>query len=110
MIPKCAPLAAAAFALLAHPAVAALSGYYDSIEQIQAILADDAVAKALPPYPLSALEFLGTTAEGQPEWRITGDGCRLQVTLQPVPPGTSADGMPVLGKTTYQVAKIGGCN
>lgn len=96
-------LAALAVCLLASPALAALSPYYDSAEQISTILGDPRIGDALHQAPIGAISNTGTRADGASEWTIRVQGCDLKVYLRPVPP----KGM---GKTTYEIDSIGTCD
>lgn len=75
---------------------AALSGFYDSAEQINMILGSSEVANALRQAPIDSISNSGTRDDGANEWTITVQECDLIVYLKPVAP----DGV---GKTTYQV-------
>lgn len=90
------PLMTLSLALLAMPAQAALSGFYDSAEQIQTLLTDEKVADALHQAPIGAISNSGTRKDGAREWTIRVQECDLKVYLKP-----TASGMP--GKTTYEV-------
>ena len=81
-------------ALTASPAFAALSPYYDSVEQIGVILGSAQVADALHQAPIGAVSNTGTREDGAKEWTIRTQDCDLVVYLVPVLP----DGP---GKTTY---------
>lgn len=85
-----------AFSLTATAAHAALSGFYDSAEQIGTILSSAEVADAVRQAPINDLSHVATRADGAVEWRIKTPQCELQVHLVPVPPKG-------VGKTTYQV-------
>lgn len=87
------PLLALA-SLVATPALAALSPYYDSVEQIGVILSSAQVADALHQAPIGAISNTGTRKDGAKEWTIRTQDCDLVVYLTPVLP----DGP---GKTTY---------
>ena len=91
--------------LLASPAAAALSGFYDSAEKIAAILASPQVADALRQMPLRSVENSGTAADGAEEWTLRTQGCDLTVRVTAQPP---ADGM--TGKTTYVAEPAGSCD
>lgn len=78
------------------PAFAALSGFYDSAEQISTILASSAVADALHQAPLGAISNSGTRDDGAKEWTLRTQECDLIVYLVPVLPNGP-------GKTTYTV-------
>ncbi|NGM46318.1 hypothetical protein G5B31_12305 [Rhodobacter sp. SGA-6-6] len=100
--------AAALLALAAAPATAALSGFYDSAEQIGTILGSSEVADALRQAPVDKLEYEGSTADGLLEWEIESRDCELSVYLRAAEPA-SADGTPATGKTTYGIERIGPC-
>lgn len=106
-------LRALAFATVAvaSPASAALSGFYDSGEQIGVILASaevaDAlasaeVADALGQAPLLSIENTGTREDGAAAWVVRARDCELTVYLVPVPPQGP-------GMTTYDLDQIGTC-
>lgn len=101
-------LAAALLALAAAPATAALSGFYDSAEQIGTILGSSEVADALRQAPVDKLEYEGSTADGLLEWEIESRDCELSVYLRAAE-AASADGTPMPGKTGYGIARIGPC-
>ena len=88
---------------LAAPASAALSGFYDSGEQIQTILSNGDVANAVGQRPIKGLDFEGTRRDGALEWEVDTEGCDLTVFLIPQAPG-----MP--GKTTYTLETNGRCD
>ncbi|MET3924547.1 hypothetical protein [Devosia sp. 2618] len=85
-----------ALIILTSPAHAALSGFYDSGEQIGTILADANVADALRQAPIGAITNSGTRSDGAMEWEIRTQECDLIVYLKSVPPQG-------VGKTTYEV-------
>ncbi|WP_156167920.1 hypothetical protein [Devosia epidermidihirudinis] len=85
---------AAALMVGTTPAFAALSGFYDSAEQIQTILSDSDVADALRQAPIGYVSNTGTRDDGAREWTIRTQDCDLVVFLTPVPPQG-------VGKTTY---------
>lgn len=95
--------ALAGLILSAMPASAALSGYYDSAEQIGVILASPQVADALRQLPVKKLERERTTADGLLEWDVESRDCDLSVFLRAVPPAGA-------GKTGYEIASIGRCD
>jgi hypothetical protein len=97
------PLLALAFALAPLPALAALSPFYDSGEQIGTILASAEVAAALGQAPLRGVENTGTRADGASEWTVRSQACDLVVYLVAVPP----EGV---GMTTYRLDGIKGCD
>ncbi|MBE0702329.1 MAG: hypothetical protein IH582_04030 [Afipia sp.] len=89
-------LAALALVLAAAPAQAALSGFYDSAEQINTILSSTAVADALRQSPIGHVANTGTRADGAREWQVRTQECDLKVYLKPVP-------QQGFGKTTYEL-------
>ena len=99
-------LAMAAMLLAAAgPAAAALSGFYDSGEQIGAILESADVADRLRQAPLWRIENTGSReADGAQQWTVSTQRCDLIVWLVPEPP---AAGM--VGKTGYRVELGSGC-
>ena len=88
--------------LAAAPANAALSGFYDSAEQIGVILSSGKVADAVRQAPVEALTHSGTRKDGAREWTVRVHNCSLKVYLVAVPPKG-------LGKTTYQLEIPGQC-
>lgn len=95
-------IAGVALGLLSTPSHAALSGFYDSAEQITAILESPDVADALRQMPIKSLEHEGVREDGTIGWEIEAEGCDLTVRLRPVPPAG-------IGKTTYNVEVTGAC-
>jgi len=91
--------------VLPAPALAALSGFYDSAEKIGAIFASSAVADQLRQAPVRSVENTGTTPDGQDEWTIRTQDCDLTVKVTAHPP---ADGM--VGMTTYTAEPLGTCD
>lgn len=83
-------------------AQAAVSGYYDSVEQIGVILGSGDVANAVHQAPIGAVSNTGTRKDGAKEWTIRVQDCDLKVYLIPVLP----DGP---GKTTYRLDIPGAC-
>lgn len=86
----------AAFALAATPAHAALSGFYDSGEQITTILGSSEIGNAVRQAPIGAISNTGKRKDGANEWTIRVQECDLVVYLVPVPPKGP-------GKFTYTV-------
>lgn len=78
------------------PASAALSGFYDSGEQISTILASETVGNALRQAPIGAITNTGTRKDGAHEWEVRTQECDLKVYLVPKAPVGA-------GKTTYTV-------
>ena len=96
---------AALFVLLslgAVPAEAALSGYYDSAEQINMILSNAAIADAVHQAPIDGLTRGKARKDGAFEWIVRTGRCTLKVYLTPVVPDYP-------GKTTYRVDPPGAC-
>jgi hypothetical protein len=89
-------------ALGSGSARAAVSGYYDSVEQIGVILGSAQVADALRQAPIGAISNTGTREDGAREWTLRVQECDLKVYLIPVLP----DGP---GKTTYTLDIPGAC-
>lgn len=89
--------------LAAGPSHAAVSGFYDSAEQISTILGSGAVADKLRQMPVKELSFDGERHNGLLKWEIDTDRCDVDVFLKPVPPAG-------VGKTTYEVAEIRDCD
>ncbi|WP_119257092.1 hypothetical protein [Shinella zoogloeoides] len=89
-------LTALALVIAAIPAQAAVSGFYDSAEQIGTILSSAAVADALRQAPIGHVANTGTRADGAREWQVRTQECDLTVYLKPVPPQG-------VGKTTYEL-------
>lgn len=88
--------------LAAAPAQAALSGFYDSGEQISIILYSTAVADGVRQAPIGAITNTGTRDDGAQEWTVRVQDCDLRVYLTPIPPAG-------VGKTTYTVDVPGKC-
>lgn len=88
--------------LSVNPAKAALSGYYDSAEQIGMILGSEAVADAVHQAPIGAISNTGTRKDGAKEWTVRVQECDLIVYLKPVLPNGP-------GKTTYEIEVPGTC-
>ena len=82
--------------LAASPAMAMLSGYYDSAEKITAILQSDAVADAVRQGPIGSISNTGTAADGADEWTVRVQDCDLVVRVI----GHAPEGV---GKFTYTV-------
>lgn len=82
---------------------AALSGFYDSAEQINTILESQDVADRLRQAPIGHIANTGTRADGAKEWEIRSQDCDLKVYLTAIPPQGP-------GKTTYAIADIGTCD
>jgi len=91
-----------ATALLATPAIAALSPFYDAVEKIDTILNSGEVADALRQAAIRSVENTGTRKDGADEWLVRTQECDLTVWLVAVPP----EGV---GMTTYKIDGISGC-
>lgn len=97
-----APLALVATGL-ASPAIAAVSGFYDSAAQIEAIMQNGQVADAVKQLPLRSIARAGSRqGDGTLRWRVRTDRCTLMVYLNATPPQG-------VGKTTYEVKEVGTC-
>lgn len=90
--------------LLPTAANAALSAYYDSIEQITAILNSESIAEQLGPWPIESVEQAETSPDAPSRWIVRTQDCSLTVTLTAEPPEDGATGM-----TTYSAAPMGTC-
>lgn len=87
----------------ATQAQAALSGYYDSLEQIQTLITDQRVADALKQLPIESIEIQSDPSDRKTRhWRVRSQGCELSVQLEAKPPAGP-------GKTTYAIQKISTC-
>lgn len=93
---------ATAIAVLSLPASAAVSGFYDSAEQINTIFESPDIANQLKQAPIGHLANTGTRDDGAIEWEVRTQECDLKVYLTAVPPKGP-------GKTTYTIADIGTC-
>lgn len=89
-------IAAVMITVPALPASGALSGFYDSGEQISTILSSEAVGDAIRQAPIGAITNTGTRDDGAHEWEIRTQECDLKVYLVPKAPAG-------VGKTTYTV-------
>lgn len=88
---------------MAMPAQAALSGYYDSLEQIQAVVQDARVGNALKQLPISHIESqAGAPGDTTRQWRVRSQDCELTILLEAKPPNGP-------GKTTYAVKQVSAC-
>lgn len=93
----------AILALSTTPSFAALSGFYDSAEQIDTILGNEDVANALRQAPIGEISNTGTRKDGAHEWFVRTQDCDLTVYLTPVPP----EGV---GMTTYELDFTNTCD
>lgn len=89
-------LLAALLVLTPSSVYAALSGYYDSAEQISMILGNGEVADAVRQAPIGQITNSGTRDDGAAEWVVRTQDCDLTVYLVPEPPAG-------VGKTSYRV-------
>lgn len=92
-----------AFFLAATPIQAALSGYYDSAEKIDAILKSPDVADAVRQAPIGAISNTGTDKDGADLWQVRVQDCDLTVRVIAIPPKG-------VGKTTYKTELKGKCH
>lgn len=90
--------------LIASPAAAMLSPWYDSAEKITAILQSPAVADAVHQAPIGAVSNIGTAENGNDLWQVRVQECDLRVELIPEAP---PEGM--VGKITYTAQPVGAC-
>lgn len=90
--------------LIAQPAAAMLSPWYDSAEKITAILQSSAVADAVHQAPIGAVSNIGTAKSGNDLWQVRVQDCDLTVELIPEAP---PEGM--TGKITYTAQPTGPC-
>jgi hypothetical protein len=97
-----APLALIATGL-ASPVGAAVSGFYDSAAQIEAIMQNGQVADVVKQLPLRSIARAGSRKDdGTLRWRVRTDRCTLVIYL-------SANLPQGVGKTTYEVKEVGAC-
>ena len=89
--------------LIPAPAMAALSGYYDSLEQMQAMTSDNRLADALKQSPITGMSAMGVTSAGLLHWNVSGTDCSVPVYLTAIPPLGA-------GKTRYEIHSVGSCN
>ncbi len=87
---------AAIWTAIGFPAHAALSGFYDSAEQIKTILDSPEVADALRQLPIKSMERENDRSDGAIKWEIEAGNCDLDVYLRPIAPTG-------VGKTTYSI-------
>lgn len=88
---------------VASPALAALSGFYDSAEKIGVILSDAGVGDALHQAPILSITAKGA-AKGAEIWVVKSQDCTLKVALTPKLPEGGA-----VGKTTYDLRIVKPC-
>lgn len=89
--------------LAAAPANAAVSGFYDSAEQISVILGSNQVADKVRQLPIKDLSFEGQRQNGTLKWEVETEHCEVDVFLRAIPPAA-------LGKTTYEIAEVRDCD
>ncbi|MCO5089885.1 hypothetical protein [Bosea sp. (in: a-proteobacteria)] len=88
---------------LSHPAAAAVSGFYDSAAQLEAIMQSSQVADVVKQLPLRSIARAGSRKDdGTLRWRVRTDRCTLVIYL-------SANLPQGVGKTTYEVKEVGAC-
>lgn len=95
-------LAVAALLTVTSAAQSAVSGYYNSVEQMNAILQSQELGDALNQLPVTSLIMTGTRRDGAIEWTVKTKRCRLKLYLIAVPPQG-------LGKTTYRLETPNSC-
>lgn len=84
---------------LASPAAAAVSGFYDSASQIEAVMQSGEVADAVNQLPLQSIV---RADDGALRWQVRTERCALIVQL-------GANAPQGIGKTTYAVKEVGTC-
>lgn len=94
--------------LAASPAMAMLSGFYDSGEKIETILASRDVADALRQGPIRAISNVGTTPEGFDIWQIQTQECDLNVHVIGIADDDEAPDS--AGMVIYRVELAGSCD
>jgi hypothetical protein len=99
MKPILATLIVIAFAM---PSFAALSGYYDSAEKINAIFANPDIGNALRQAPIGALSEIGKDKDGASLWMLRVQNCDLTVRVIATKPKG-------VGKVTYRAEPKGRC-
>lgn len=88
---------------LTNPAAAAVSGFYDSAAQVEAIMQSAQVADAMKQLPLRTISRAGSRgADGALRWKARTDRCTVVVYL-------SASRPQGLGKVSYEVKEVGPC-
>lgn len=93
-----------ALALAASPAMAMVSGYYDSLNKIGAILALPELPDQLRQQPIGQISEIGKSDGGNGQWMVRTQECDLIVNVIPHFP---EDGM--VGMTTYTAEIAQGC-
>ena len=88
--------------VLASPAMAALSPFYDSAEKISTILQSPEVADAVGQAPIGMISNTGTAPDGADEWTVRVQDCDLLLRLTAISPVG-------VGKATYRVTLAGPC-
>ena len=94
---------AAIFAIaVATPSFAALSGFYDTAEKMDAIFANPAIGDALRQAPVGSISEIGKDKDGASLWQLRVQDCDLTVRVIATPPKG-------VGKTTYRAEPKGKC-
>ena len=95
-------LAAAFVSAFATPSFAALSGFYDTAEKIDAIFANPDIGDALRQAPVGSISEIGKDKDGASLWQLQVQECDLTVrVIATLPKGP--------GKTTYRAEPKGKC-
>lgn len=95
-------LALACAPVLASPAAAALSGYYDSVAQITAVLNSKELGDALHQLPVTDIERKHDDNANRPVWEVETQRCSVKVVLDVIAPAG-------VGRTDYRVSSISAC-
>ena len=86
----------------ATPSFAALSGFYDTAEKMDAIFANPAIGDALRQAPVGSISEIGKDKDGASLWQLRTQECDLKVRVIATPPKG-------VGKTTYRAEPKGKC-
>lgn len=89
----------------AAPAFGMVSGAYDSLNRIEAILALEDLPDALRQQPIGSISEEGKAKDGKAEWLIRTQDCDVIVHVTAHPP---ENGM--VGMTTYTAEIAKGCD
>lgn len=98
-------LSLALLILAAVPADAMVSGYYDSLNKIEAVLAAPGLDEMLRQQPIGAVTEIGRNKDDIPQWMVRTQDCDVVINLLAHPP---EDGM--VGMTTYTAEIAQGCD
>jgi hypothetical protein len=95
-------LAALIVIAFATPSFAALSGFYDSAEKIDAIFANPEIGNALRQAPIGSISEIGKDKDGASLWMLRVQDCDLTVRVIATKPKG-------VGKVTYRAEPKGTC-